>query len=1554
MSSGGAIKGRYEKRQVLGEGGMGVVYRAFDADLKREVALKTLRDGGDELALEMFRKECGVLASLNHPNIVDIYDVGQFEEEGAEKPYFVMPLLPGTTLDRIIKDEPQRLTVERTVEIIAQTCRGLHAAHERGLIHRDLKPSNIFVLGDDSVKIIDFGIAHLTGTHTSLGLKGTLYYMAPEQIEMKPASPQSDIYSLAVVCYEILGRRRPFTGANRDEVIRAILRSGPPPLSELNPHVTAALSQLIHAGLAKRPYNRYQTSREFADCLQKALRNQPIERFQAAKVEPRIQRVEKALADQEYEFANEVLVELEEEGQLHPAIRSLRSRLDQTLRDRTITQLMESARRRLGENEYQLALQKVQEVLQIEPRHPGALELRADIESRRSTEQIDGWVRLARQHLDNQKFGLAREALGNALAINPQDTSASSLRAEIERLEQNFSEARARKRELYDQAQEAWQRGEVTAALSKIERVIEADRQSPESGASELSSNYQTFYNRVRSEHDSLNSGYDEARKHVANGNFAAAGEICDRFLTKYPNHALFQSLRFDVGEGLRQAVSADMARVDREVEAEPDLDRRVKILEEAVALHPNETHFRQALQGVASKRDLVNSIAQKARSFEESGRFQEALSQWDILRNISPQFPGLEFEVERLKKRREQQARLDAKARWVERIDTAMNAGDHDRAMDLVASALAEFPGDAELAALEKFAKQGSERGHECEQLLASGRELRSGGNLVEAIEVLKKATDLDPRNPAARIALVDALTAQAAAQIELDCNGADAWLDQAIEIDPSHAQARSLKTLVGDKRREAGVNEALARAREFQASANVRAAYQEVLSGLAAYPLDPRLTQLKAQLSKALEELEKSALPKAVPAPPSTPVVAPSAAAKPPVVMPKGQPALPPTPPPATPPPPPRVAPPAAGKKPPLWAAALALVPLLGAAVWFLWPKASVAPVAPPITQAATVKFELTVTPSTAKVRVAGGPDFGAIRTIELAPGDYELEVYGDGIKTAKVPLKVFPGMAAPSPIVAAVEPPTVVLALSGARALLNDKLVVSGSQFLEPGEYKLKLGLGTGWGLVEFTITPGAMPVVKSAQTGGMFLTTVAVLGGKAKLFGGVKGTLGAGELVAVPPTGLDLEGLTPQPQQLRVADSVEPRAYDLAATPAPTLFFFVADPGRVDLAILSNEDGALVHVNGKPSGPIQKGQRLEQLAPGSYRIKVLKPGFVELPERTVTLSKGRPLRETFELKPLLAVFKIVGANARAQVFVDGRPAGEIKPGEAFVGSTDPGKRRIGVKADDHQSTDKEVDLRLGAETPLAFKELAVPVGFVQLSVSGANMSVSYTTGSDRPKPVTPGKITIPVGEYVFRATQPGAADQTKTVTVAFRQTSPVSFGPLPPPAAPTGSAGSSVRPGSAAPLPPSLYTDDWKPDDDWKKLDGSKSAPLPVAAGTVSFQVRRKGRFGSFIGGKPGWVYVLGNDLIRFELGSDKLTWFVTRGSDRDKKKGDAPVPKEAEDVRIEITAASIAVQVGGSGKVVTAAEAGFPDFRGGQFRFRAPISIKGLSASPAKP
>src|SRR5258708_5188301 len=229
------LAGRYEVRQILGQGGMGLVYRAYDTVVRREVAVKTILDIPDSASLQLFYKECDVLASMSHPNIVEIFDIGEFEDEGKKKPYFVMPLLPGTTLDHFVRKASHRLTVERTVEIISQTCRGLQAAHERGLVHRDLKPSNIFVMEDDSVKIIDFGVAHMADTHSTRAQKGTLLYMSPEQIQMKALTPASDIFSLSGVCYEPLTGRHPFQRGRADEAPNALLHPIPPPAPQAHP-----------------------------------------------------------------------------------------------------------------------------------------------------------------------------------------------------------------------------------------------------------------------------------------------------------------------------------------------------------------------------------------------------------------------------------------------------------------------------------------------------------------------------------------------------------------------------------------------------------------------------------------------------------------------------------------------------------------------------------------------------------------------------------------------------------------------------------------------------------------------------------------------------------------------------------------------------------------------------------------------------------------------------------------------------------------------------------------------------------------------------------------------------------------------------------------------------------------------------------------------------------------------------------------------------------------------------------------------------------------------
>jgi serine/threonine-protein kinase len=850
---------RYLIREILGRGGMGAVYRAWDEETRREVTLKTLLDVQDRTMLDLFYKECRVLASLNHPNIVDIYDVGEMDMEGGRKPYFVMPLLHGVTLDKLIAEQSHRLSVERVVDIMAQACRGLHAAHEKGLVHRDIKPSNLFVMDDDSVKIIDFGVAHLSDSRTATTLKGTLHYMAPEQVQMQKPTALSDLFSLGVVAYQTFTRRRPFEGTTMDEVVQAILNKVPPPVSDYNPVINRAISQVVHKAMAKQPWHRFATAREFGDFLQKAQRGESIEAFDETKITPRVQRARKAVESGDIDFANEVLAGLEAEGFLHPEMMPLRRQIDQVVKARTVKQLHESARRFLEEEEYQLALQKVQELLQVDQHNTDALALKAEIESKRSSEQVSKWLKLAQQHLAQHAYGHARQAVENVLGIKPDDTSARRMLSEIDQQEQEYVRLRKRKEEAYQAAVKAWERGDVSIALSDMEKVIDLEGKAPETSSPEKVALYQQFFNRVRSENDDLKTAYETARRLFAERSLPDALSLCEEYLRKFPSHALFQALKVDIEEQQRHDLSAYIARIDREVEEEPDLDRRIAILREALGARPKEPHFERALQLTTAKRELVQSIVDRARGFEEKGQYQEASGQWEMLRTIYPIYPGLDIEIERVVKRQHARSRDEAKARWAAQIDRVLAEKDWKRARDLAASALAEYPNDAELKALDELAQQGMDRGAQAQRLMEEGRKQCETGKVEDGLKSLRQAYEMNDHSVTIRGALVDALLRQVRSLQETEPVKAEESIQEILALEPSNVAALSLRTLIQDRRKAEFVDQIVAKARQFQAAGSMDQALTTVGQGLAAYPLEGRLTQLRDSLERSRTETQR-----------------------------------------------------------------------------------------------------------------------------------------------------------------------------------------------------------------------------------------------------------------------------------------------------------------------------------------------------------------------------------------------------------------------------------------------------------------------------------------------------------------------------------------------------------------------------------------------------------------------------------------------------------------------------------------------------------------------
>ena len=448
MSSSMKLRSRYEVKNVLSRGGMGIVYKAYDTVIKREVALKTILEFQGLDTAQLFQKEWELQASLIHPNVVEIFDVGEFEEDAAVRPYFVMPLLPGVTLAELIKSSSARLTAERSLDIICQTCRGLQAAHERGLIHRDLKPSNIFVLNDDSVKIIDFGLAHSDMAKSVATIKGTLPYMAPELLQLKPASVFTDIFGLGAVCYESLTLRRAFEGTSDGEVCQRILHHYPPPVNEVNKAIAQLVGRVVHKALAKQPSHRFSSAREFGDTLQRAMRNEPIEYFDIARVQPRIERATKAFERGEYQIAAEILSDLEGEGHVHPDFINLRDQIESAVRRVNVQTLLKSARQFLQEDKFALSLHKIQEALQLDHDNDAAIALKNQIEGKQRETQAGDWSQIADQHLENNAFSNARDAIQHALALRPSDSTALAMYAEVDRREKELDPSQAAGKDL--------------------------------------------------------------------------------------------------------------------------------------------------------------------------------------------------------------------------------------------------------------------------------------------------------------------------------------------------------------------------------------------------------------------------------------------------------------------------------------------------------------------------------------------------------------------------------------------------------------------------------------------------------------------------------------------------------------------------------------------------------------------------------------------------------------------------------------------------------------------------------------------------------------------------------------------------------------------------------------------------------------------------------------------------------------------------------------------------------------------------------------------------
>lgn len=275
------LNGRYRLIGRIGVGGMSVVYKAQDVALGRLVAIKILHESltGDPKFVEDFHREAQAAASLSHPNVVTVHDVGQ----DGSRHYIVMELVEGEDLKTTVRHWAP-LPLAHALDLAIQICKGVGYAHRAGFVHCDVKPQNVLVTKDGRAMVADFGIARVISEATITrgdASWGTPHYFSPEQAAGQSATPASDVYAIGIVLYEMLTGRLPFQADSPAALALKHLTEEPPPITDLNPQVPLPVARIIHKVLSKEPAARYRT----ADQLGSILQNYRVESEQATSVE---------------------------------------------------------------------------------------------------------------------------------------------------------------------------------------------------------------------------------------------------------------------------------------------------------------------------------------------------------------------------------------------------------------------------------------------------------------------------------------------------------------------------------------------------------------------------------------------------------------------------------------------------------------------------------------------------------------------------------------------------------------------------------------------------------------------------------------------------------------------------------------------------------------------------------------------------------------------------------------------------------------------------------------------------------------------------------------------------------------------------------------------------------------------------------------------------------------------------------------------------------------------------------------------------------------------
>jgi eukaryotic-like serine/threonine-protein kinase len=681
--------GKYEVIELLGRGGMGLVYRAFDRQLNREVAIKTVTEGlaGDQEMLQRFYREAAKTGALKHPNIVIVYDLG--EQDGF--PYIVMEYLPGDPLDRVIQSgKPQPLAFQ--LKIIEQVCYALGYAHRNDVIHRDVKPANVIVQSDGVVKLLDFGIARqekTDGRLTRTGhVIGTVQYMAPERLKSAVFDGRSDIFSVGVMMFQLLTGQLPFAGEYN--LVQKILTEPHPRLHQFLDKYPPVLDAIVDRSLAKNPDERYSTADEMAAEIASVA--QELSKEQVAEW---IGRAGRLIETGDFTAAREVLLQVLKVESQHSGARQMIAQVQQNLnlrqRAEQIRQLRAQADEASIDKRYEEAIHCLEEACGLDPSSSELGELlEATRQKKRRRELVDGYLRQADTARERGDLESAGAVLAKALEVDGEDSRVRAAHASLARMLEEAARL-ARTRKLLENARKEIGARHFTAAMEALAEVERVDPSNPELitlQAAAKSGREQEQRRRI------LEQLQNEVSLASTVAELTRAAELVEQALGKLPSEPSLIKLRGN----LRRKLEEEQVR------------RRV----EEVALRC---------------RSLIDTSPEEAlrlvhQAFEEAPGNERLLALQATI-------------VAHLAERTQEQTR----ANYLSRTHEALSAGRYLEALRLLESCQKEGGASPEISELMDFARQEADRGlknTKIQALLRQAQDLMSSGDYRAVVELL------------------------------------------------------------------------------------------------------------------------------------------------------------------------------------------------------------------------------------------------------------------------------------------------------------------------------------------------------------------------------------------------------------------------------------------------------------------------------------------------------------------------------------------------------------------------------------------------------------------------------------------------------------------------------------------------------------------------------------------------------------------------------------------------------------------------------------------------